>query len=119
MTRGSLAMKVVRVSTMLLSTRAQRTRYRLELAAELSDLPPRRRMLHALGFALRTPALRHALTGQEEQPPLHCRWHLYHRYQPTTTDDGYRYSRCVDCGKDDPKVQQPRDDVAWVGFISR
>lgn len=119
MTRRAAAMQVVRFSTLLVPSLEERTRYRLELAAELFDLPPGRCLPHAVGFALRVTALRHALIGHDAQAPRHCRWHLYHRYRTATADDGHRYRRCADCGKDQPGIEQPRDDVAWAGFISR
>lgn len=117
---------VVRTALLILPSGAVRERYRRELAAELHDLEPRRRWRHALGFAWSAWSLRRAVAGldpvvegalQRFDPPLHCRLHLYHHYRIATTDDGHRYLRCRDCGKDYPGTGNGPADVGGTGVV--
>jgi hypothetical protein len=105
---------------------AVRERYRKELAAELHDLEPQRRLRHALGFVWSVWSLRRAVSGADPvvegavqvfHAPLHCRLHLYHHYRLNSTEDGHRYLRCRDCGKDYPGTGNGPADVAGAGVI--
>lgn len=100
----------VRLSTAVLPRGPVRQRYRHELVAELYDIERSRQLSYAAGVVSRSWALRRAVTGEnametkqaEFTAPLHCRLHLYHHYKMTSADDGHRYQRCKDCGKDHP-----------------
>jgi hypothetical protein len=103
-----------------------RERYRRELIAELSSLPPERQLRHSLGFLVSAWSLRRAVTGRDAlvdgaalvfPRPLHCRLHLYHHYRLATTDDGGRYLRCRDCGLDRPGTGNGPADIGTSGVV--
>ncbi len=126
MSRRGPVGRLVATALRVLPAGAVRERYRQELAAELHDLEPARRLRHALGFAWSAWSLRRAVSGLapviEGAPlvfhaPVHCRWHLYHHYRLNSTEDGHRYLRCRDCGKDYPGTGNGPADVGGAGVI--
>jgi hypothetical protein len=115
------AASVVRLAVLLLPAGPVRERYTDEVLAELTDLPPAARMIHALGFLRSAPALRRAVVGvgvDIDAPmaafgtPLHCRLHLWHHFRTAVTEDGQRYRRCADCGEDSPYTGNGQGD--WL-----
>jgi hypothetical protein len=100
----------VRLSALVLPRGPVRQRYQHELVAELYDLEKSRQLSYAAGVVSHSWALRRAVTREnametkqaEFRAPLHCRAHLYHHYRLTSAEDGHRYLRCKNCGKDYP-----------------
>jgi hypothetical protein len=113
------AVTLVDLAVLVLPRGTVRERYRAEFLAELHDLAGRALFTHAIGVLAHAWSLRHSVLDSVERAPWHCRWHLYHHYRTASTDDGRRFRRCADCGRDDPHVGLgPRDDVAWVGVMN-
>jgi hypothetical protein len=100
----------VRLATTVLPRGPVRQRYRHELVAELYYVEKSHQLSYAAGVVSHSWALRRAVTREnametkqaEFTAPLHCRVHLYHHYRLTSAEDGHRYLRCKDCGKDYP-----------------
>lgn len=117
---------LVRLATRVLPDGPVRQRYRKELDSELHDLEPAGQRRHALGFLWSVWSLRRAVAGldpviggavQAFDAPLHCRLHLYHHYRLASTEDGHRYLRCRDCGKDYPGTGNGPADVGAAGVM--
>jgi len=117
---------LIRTALLVLPAGPVRERYRQELAAELRDLEPSRRLRHALGFLGSAWSLRRSVTGMDPvfdgalpdlRSPLHCRLHLYHHYRLNSTEDGHRYLRCRDCGQDYPGTGNGPADVGVTGVV--
>jgi len=104
------AQLAVRLSTSVLPRGPIRQRYRHELLAELYDIEKSRQLSYAAGVVSHSWALRRAVNQENametrhpvQTAPLHCRMHLYHHYKLASAEDGHRYLRCRDCGKDHP-----------------
>jgi hypothetical protein len=114
----------VRLSTTVLPRGPIRQRYRHELVAELYYIDKSHQLSYAAGVVSRSWALRRAVTKElvmetthsTHPVPLHCRMHLYHHYKLTSAEDGHRYLRCKDCGKDHPGTGNgPLDWTATPG----
>jgi hypothetical protein len=125
-TPSRAAVLLVRTALRVLPAGPVRDRYRRELTAELHHLAPPHRLRHALGFVLSAWSLRRAVAGMDPlvdgavqafPRPLHCRLHLDHHYRKTSTEDGHRYLRCCDCGKDYPGTGNGPADVGMTGVV--
>ena len=85
-----------------------RSRYRLEMLAELWGMPAGRQASYAWGVLVTaramTAAVRHPDPAAATRPPLACRLHLRHRWHVVSAEDGSNHWReCVHCGR----VQEP------------
>lgn len=115
----------MRLAVRLLPAGPWRPRYRQELLAELHDLERGQQLGHAVRVLLHVWPLRCGIdrhrtlegaTSHDQRfadPPLHCRIGLYHHDRTAWTDDGHRYRRCVECGRDNAGLGRgPADSAA-------
>ena len=113
MRQSPVALAMVRTATRLLPAGEVRRRYRWELAADLYYLDRSHQLTYASGVFSTAWQKRRELT-QEIDPmndtnttsaiPLLCRLNLHHQWHLEFTEDNQRYSRCLRCGKDNPRV---------------
>jgi hypothetical protein len=109
---GAFALGLVRLATTLLPPGDLRQRYRCELVADLQYLDRPRQLSYATGVLSIAWALREELTKESAMDdttstptiPLLCRLNLRHRWHLEFTEDNTRYSRCLRCGKDNPRL---------------
>lgn len=108
---GAMALGLVRLGARLLPP-AERQRYRWEFVADLRCLDRSHQLSYATGVLCTAWTLRQQLTKEPTMHdpttrpaiPLLCRLNLHHHYHHEHTEDGHRYSRCAECGKDDPHL---------------
>jgi hypothetical protein len=108
---AAMALGLVRLGAQLLP-RPERQRYRREFVADLRHLDRTHQLSYATGVFCTAWALRQQLTKEPTMNdttttptiPLLCRLNLHHHYHYAYTEDGRRYSRCAQCGKDDPHL---------------
>ena len=109
---GALSLGLVRLATTLLPSGDVRQRYRYELVADLQYLDHPHQLSYATGVVSTAWALREELTKESAMNdttstpaiPLMCRLNLHHRWHLEFTEDNQRYSRCLRCGKDNPRL---------------
>lgn len=94
------------ILTRLLPAKIAR-RYREEWAAELAEMSPAQQRAHCRSLAVNLPRLCGAAAHLPGEPSLTvfgrstplC-WIGMHRWRGASAEDGTRYLRCAQCGKD-------------------